>query len=166
MRQSWKIPAHLSCCSLRRPQSSLHFARVGNTLAEGCLGLRSAARPIGLRCQTEGSRNAAARDEGGASEQDQGGGGVGVMTKRPADADRATDAARTQAQPSEFKGNWRVLLHRDEWITFDYCSDVLVQVIPTLTRKKVLPSEIQRGEDGGGPRKDFCLSGPHTLRSY
>lgn len=161
------MPADLSYCTLPRPQSSQHVDKaVGNTLARCCHGVRSAARPIGLSCQTEGPRDVTARDEGGASEQEEAGGGVGVMTKRLTDADRATDAARTQAQPSEFKGNWRVLLHRDEWITFDYCSDVLVQVIPTLTRKKVHPHEIQRGEDGGGPRKDFWFCGQHTLRNY
>jgi hypothetical protein len=37
------------------------------------------------------------------------------------------------------QGNWKVLLHRDEWYTFDYCEGALLMIIPVLTRKKVLP---------------------------
>ena len=44
--------------------------------------------------------------------------------------------AVTSRRAAEFKGNWRVLLHRDEWDTFDYAESVLLHVVPTLTRKK------------------------------
>ena len=54
---------------------------------------------------------------------------MAVLTPEAAPAVKSRRAA-------EFKGNWRVLLHRDEWDTFDYAESVLLHVVPTLTRKK------------------------------
>lgn len=82
---------------------------------------------------------AAERDEGGAGAGSEGaserGAGVAVLTP---DADKATAVEKKESVA--FKGNWRVLLHRDEWYTFDYCEDWLIRVVPILTRKKVLPN--------------------------
>ena len=70
--------------------------------------------------------------------------GVAVITKP--DLNKATQVE--VKKKVEWEGNWRVLLHRDEWYTFDYCEGALLHVIPVLTRKKVNPffSEVpQRG---------------------
>jgi len=74
-----------------------------------------------------------AGDRDGEEERDRGG-GVAVKTRAP---DGKTQSDLEIKTSVEFKGNWRVLLHRDEWITFDYCEFYLIQIVPTLTRKKV-----------------------------
>ena len=83
--------------------------------------------------------DAVERDEGGAGAGSEGasersGAGVAVLTP---DADKATAVEKKESVA--YKGNWRVLLHRDEWYTFDYCEDWLIRVVPILTRKKVIP---------------------------
>jgi hypothetical protein len=45
------------------------------------------------------------------------GAGVAVLTKPP----EVDLAPAERASAADFKGNWRVILHRDEWDTFDYC---------------------------------------------
>lgn len=91
------------------------------------------------------TKGAADRDESGegagAGEREQErGAGVAVLTP---DADKVTAVEKKESLA--WKGKWRVLLHRDEWYTFDYCEDWLIRVVPILTRKKVSP--VTRGQN-------------------
>jgi hypothetical protein len=70
--------------------------------------------------------------EGGAKERENGGGGVAVLTREP-DVDEAGTAVEDKVV---FEGDWRVLLHRDEWDTFDYGQEAIMMVVPIISHKK------------------------------
>ena len=111
-----------ACVSLSRPLPSprswsrpLSRAQCLGSAAGRACRVRDATRIRRLVTMAEGKEGGGGA---GGVEREGGGGGVAVLTQPP-ELDKA--AAAERASPANFKGNWRVLLHRDDWDTFDYC---------------------------------------------
>mmetsp|Transcript_19459 Transcript_19459/g.43855 ORF Transcript_19459/g.43855 Transcript_19459/m.43855 type:complete len:189 (+) Transcript_19459:3-569(+) len=99
----------------------------------GARTLHSARRPelrMGSALCMSGSGEGAG--EGRAGETERGGGGVAVLTRDP----DVQEAGVMEEKKAVFAGNWRVLLHRDEWDTFDWGQEAIMFVCPMIGHKK------------------------------
>ena len=71
---------------------------------------------------------------GGGAEMEKQSGGAGVATITIERVDETTETEFKEELDQE--GWWRVLLHNDEIHTFEYVTEAIVKVVPSVTRKK------------------------------
>ena len=126
--------------SLSHPRCSQPRVQCLRSAAGRVCGMREATR-IRRRVTVAGSLRAEADGGAGSVKREGGGGGVAVLTQPP-ELEKA--AAAERASPANFKGNWRVLLHRDEWDTFDYCRRGVVRCACALERTRPVSMRITR----------------------
>uniref|UniRef100_A0A6U4UL17 Adaptor protein ClpS core domain-containing protein n=2 Tax=Hemiselmis andersenii TaxID=464988 RepID=A0A6U4UL17_HEMAN len=100
---------------------------------KGTVSLTSGARRLPSCGAEEGKGGDRQGGEGGVDggERERARGGVAVLTKTP-----DTENVDEVQDKVKYEGNWRVLLHRDDWATMDYGQWAIMTVIPTISHKK------------------------------
>eukprot|EP00287_Rhodomonas_sp_CCMP768_P002779 CAMPEP_0196733022 /NCGR_PEP_ID=MMETSP1091-20130531/12243_1 /TAXON_ID=302021 /ORGANISM="Rhodomonas sp., Strain CCMP768" /LENGTH=180 /DNA_ID=CAMNT_0042076365 /DNA_START=64 /DNA_END=606 /DNA_ORIENTATION=+ len=95
--------------------------------------LRSSLMRTASSCRAPRAEIAMAADgESAGKDQDRRGAGVAVLDVETETA----PAEEKEERDAEFEGNWRVLLHRDEWLTLDYGQEAIMTVVPMIPHQK------------------------------